>query len=97
MTPNEFANMLVSETDQAIRQFGEYTFSDKGPHEVLDVGVLADILRKKEAVDAGSCLQAAAECGKRYSKVASAVMSCLDDTPEEWWVAFCEAAPAVSF
>lgn len=47
--PQEVASMVASielKTKEAIEDFGEYNFTDKGPHEVMDIESICKDLRK---------------------------------------------------
>ncbi len=97
MSPNEFADLLVAETDQGIRMCGEHTFWDKGPHEVVNTSTLGLILEKMAGSEAGACLETAALRGKTYLRTCEAVISLLDDAPEDWWLDCCDACPSVEY
>lgn len=92
---NLFVGRVVHATDEGIRQFGEYHFSDKGPGEVMDVDQFADELRKMLPASAGERLEAVARKGKTYKKVADAILGQLDNTAEDWWEKCCENCPSV--
>lgn len=47
----------------ALRQFGQHTFTDKGPQETMDIGGLAERLRRAEASEAARVLRELAHSG----------------------------------
>lgn len=99
MSPQAKANWIFDVTHDlttAIEQFGLHTFFDKGPHEVMDVGVHANVLRELDGDVAGDWLQTLWETGGQKGKdVASAILGELDNMPQEWWDACCEVASSV--
>jgi len=70
----------LCEMNDAIKDFGEYTYGDKGPYEVMDIDSLALDFRAFEP-------DAAAEALVELSKVndnAESLASCLTGHLQEW-------------
>jgi hypothetical protein len=93
----EWALRVLSETKTAIKTFGRYSFDDKGPHEVMSIGVLADELRVLPPEEAGAYLEALAVLGPDYKTVADALLSTMDDASTPWWEVCCMACPSVEY
>lgn len=55
-----FVERCVSEINDAIEQFGSYSYGDKGPQEVMDLGPLLAELKKMPAQDAAQALRSVA-------------------------------------
>jgi hypothetical protein len=93
-TPEE----VIQYTKESIKEFGRYTFYDKGPREVMDINVIVKYLcslpiddicafiKKFRGKTAGNSERAA---------VARDIIGCLDDGPwtEEEFQRFCDASP----
>ena len=54
------ATRCVAEIKEAVRQFGSYSYNDKGPTEVMDVDSLVAELRQLAPADAASVLRVVA-------------------------------------
>ncbi len=53
---SNFAETAFNDLVQAKRQFGEYSYHDKGASEVMDLDPLLEILRKMSPKEAGNAL-----------------------------------------
>jgi len=94
---HEWATKVMEATDDAIRDFGRYTFGDKGPNEVMDLDLFTQELKAMAPAEAGARLEALAVCGKDYHTTASSILCGLDDQEEAWWETCCEACPSVDY
>lgn len=68
----------------AHKQFGEYTFGDKGPHEVMDID---DLARKFRAAGVDASIEAfkhILKSKKHGEQLASAIVGQLEDWDELW-------------
>lgn len=90
LTPGD----VLRDLDQAIGQFGEYTLTDKGAHEVMDIAPIARALREMEAPIAAQFL-ADLLAHEHGGSVVSAVLGDLDGAPEAWWDALMAAWPGL--
>lgn len=43
---NKFGDEIIAEINHARKQFGDYTFGDKGPYEVMNIDKLVNTLNK---------------------------------------------------
>lgn len=75
---------VVDDINVALRQFGEYTYYDKGAEEVFDVDALVAELRPLSGDEIGQILADVLtyEHGK---PVVSSVLSALDGVEDEKW------------
>ena len=92
-----FVARVVRATDEGIKQFGSYTFSDKGPSEVMDIDEFARELGKMRAADAGVILEKIAKCGSDYKRVADDILQQLDGSADDWWEECCLNCPSVEY
>jgi hypothetical protein len=78
---------IMQATDKAITQFGEYTFGDKGPHEVMNISVFSEILKGKPVKEVASILSQVLDNGnyRHASSVVDAIIGELDSMPEDWF------------
>jgi hypothetical protein len=70
----------------AIKAFGEYSYDDKGPLEVMDVDIFAKRWRLVEPAVAVAILQEVVRVvpdGRGY-RFASCILSAWDDGTDEW-------------
>ncbi len=83
---------LLKEMDEALKQFGEYPFFDKGPYEVMNLNPVVNGLSKCPAPQVVKFVREVLglESDPRYRyrlRLAAAIVSGLDDGPwtdEEW-------------
>lgn len=93
-TPEE----VISEMKVSIREFGRYTFSDKGPVEVMDIHNIAEYLLTlpTEAVyDFIKKLRGKTKINSDRELVARSLLVAIDTGPwtEEEFLRICEASP----
>lgn len=83
---------IMEEIDDALIQFGHYTFSDKGPWEVMDISTLVYKLKSKPVSEIANILKQVLDNYDKISKVGdykhaskavSAIISELDNM--EWF------------
>jgi hypothetical protein len=82
---NELTNECLTELSVALKQFGTYSFDDKGPYEVMDVESLARKLRGMPVAEVTTVLlelAASPEHNGRGNSLASVLVSELDDWDE---------------
>lgn len=75
---NPFSQKLLNELKQALKNFGTYSFDDKGPHEVMDVNSLVreyKILSLAEKMQVSKDLKS----NSRSNEVLIAILSELDE------------------
>lgn len=48
---------IIEQIDEARREFGDYTFGDRGPREVINIGKIADTLRVLPNLERGQILK----------------------------------------
>jgi len=83
--PGDLARSAINDMKAGIKEFGSYTYEDKGPHEVMDVGVHAAAFR-----EAGSALAIQAfhdlVDGKDHRQIslAAGIVGELEDWDELW-------------
>jgi hypothetical protein len=75
---------------EAVKQFGSYSYDDKGPHEVMDVDVYTDQFRVLDPVIAGNTLLHLAKRNGRAEMLVSDILCNLQE-----WDALFEAVPDV--
>lgn len=50
-TPSQVFSLIKQNIDEAVEQFGSYSFNDKGPHEVLDYDYILNTIRKLKPLE----------------------------------------------
>ena len=106
-------NRVLADLKNCIISYGQYTFLDKGPHEVFpidtyckefaklppeQVGEFLEDLNKMEP-RCGCCSSHACDVisNKFCRELASAFLNCLDEQPEEWFNKLCESTPSIEY
>ena len=88
------AHDIMEEIDYALIQFGDYTFSDKGPCEVMDISTLVQKLKGKTAKEVGEILSQVLDNYEKFSSsgeykhaedAVNAIVGEFDSMPEEWF------------
>jgi hypothetical protein len=80
---------VLAEMKAALKMYGEYTFFDKGPHEVMDLHTVTDFLKKQSAPEVVKFItEVLGDSTDRYRfKVAASIICGIDDGPwtdTEW-------------
>lgn len=66
------AFQIMDDLDDALKTFGSYTFGDKGPHEVMDVGSIRNKLKALPSIkDIGETLSQVLDNAENYCSEAS--------------------------
>ncbi len=76
---------IIKQLKTALKKFGEYSFLDKGPSEVMFVDPIVAELKKMSAADAGRVLKEVAGAHEHGQFLANHLVSCLDGQPEDWF------------
>ena len=80
------AMIIMNETDKAIKKYGEYSFDDKGPWEVMNFDSIIKDLKEKSVTEIANILSEVLDNYRNYNR-ASSVVSCiiseLDYLPED--------------
>lgn len=85
---NKLSLRIMNEIDDALKQFGEYTFSDKGPDEVMNISSIVRAFEDDDSEEVGKTLKdildyyAAGSSKGNYNNACATVatlISCLDD------------------
>jgi len=105
MTKEEWLVQTIDSLNFAIKNFGEYTFFDKGPREVMDVWAISKYLSTLSPEDAGVYLENLYHSNPRdeivndgHCKALANDLICgLDHMPEEWWNIMCNYSPSVGY
>jgi flagellar motor switch protein FliG len=91
---NPISHDIMEEIDDALIQFGHYTFSDKGPWEVMDISTLVQKLKTKTAKEVGEILSQVLDNYEKFSSsgeykhaeyVVNAIVGEFDSMSEEWF------------
>ena len=93
-TPEE----VLKDMKNAIRNFGRYTFNDKGPYETMDIYSQASYLKTlsvQEVHDFIKAIRGNTKLSSDEERVASALIVSIDDGPwsEEEFDFICDASP----
>lgn len=76
----------VAEIKYALKMFGEYTYNDKGPHEVMDMGSFISKFKALPALETKKILLEVLELDQQFGeKFVSAVLVDMQDVPDEYW------------
>lgn len=75
---------VIDDINKALRQFGEYTYYDKGAEEVFDVDALVSELRPLTGDEIGQIL-ADVLTYEHGRPVVSSVLSALDNVEDAKW------------
>jgi hypothetical protein len=105
MTKEEWLSRTIDSLKFAIKNFGEYTFFDKGPREVMDVRAISKYLSTLSPEDAGGYLERLYHSNPRdeivndgHCKTLANDLICnLDHMPDEWWNIMCNYSPSVVY
>ena len=83
---SELAIDIMNQIDEAIKLFGNYSFDDKGPYEVMDIKSIKNKLSKKSIKEIASILSEILDNYPNYEK-ASRLVECIigefDNLPED--------------
>jgi hypothetical protein len=82
------AHDIMKEIDDALIQFGQYTFDDKGPWEVMDIGTFVYKLKSMSVKEVATILSQVLDNYNDYNRASSAVNAIIgefDSMPEEWF------------
>lgn len=80
---NPISLSIIGKIDDALKQFGSYTFDDKGPYEVMDIGSIVYALKQKEVEEISTILSQILdnyENKKRSSSLVSTIIGELDES-----------------
>jgi hypothetical protein len=82
------AHDIMKGIDDALIQFGQYTFDDKGPYEVMDIGTFVYKLKSMSVKEVATILSQVLDNYNDYNRASSAVNAIIgefDSMPEEWF------------
>ena len=88
---NTMVNRIVNEVDEALKMFGTYTFSDKGPREVMDLDGIVDDMKQMHPEDAADVLCELLDMaqddvnGDYLEHFVEAALVDLQDVDDGWW------------
>lgn len=90
------ANDILVDLASALKQFGEYSFDDKGPDEVMDLDKWASKLRNLQADQAGRVMKLVGEGRKdgRGERLRDQFAIHLQDQPDQWFEVMLETSGA---
>lgn len=73
---------MLEEIELALKRFGEYTYLDKGPGEVMDVDVFVGEVRQLPVAEAGEVLLELAAASSYGAQLASDLLCDMQDWDE---------------
>ena len=76
------SNKYLDQVYEALNDFGSYTFSDKGPQEVMDTALIEEELRKLEAMEAAVILNELYDANEYTAMLVEYLFDALDDWDE---------------
>jgi len=76
------SNKYLDQVYEALNDFGSYTFSDKGPQEVMDTALIEEELRKLEAMEAAVILNELYDANEYTALLVEYLFDALDDWDE---------------
>jgi len=85
---------IVKQLKDALRDFGEYAFDDKGPREVMNIPPIVSELRAMNGSEAGKVMKEVAEKHDRGKALIDHLAACMQDSPDDWFDAMMEASGA---
>ena len=77
-------NEIIDDMEDGLKQFGEYTFCDKGPDEVMSFKFMPKI-KKLTGLEARALLEKVSEYSDHGETVANSIVMGLDHMPEDWF------------
>ena len=84
-TAKDFAKKAFGKLNAALKEFGTYSFDDKGPHEVMSIGILKSDLKAMSAEDALAVLKLmVARKDGRGQVLADAIICSYRNDEVEW-------------
>jgi hypothetical protein len=72
-TISDLASFIIDKLDYAIKQFGSYTFEDKGPDEVIDIPSIKNKLSNKPIKEIAKILSEVLDNYPNYGHASSLV------------------------
>jgi hypothetical protein len=81
------AENILEKLNEALTKFGTYSFDDKGPHEVMNIGAISDYIKTLSKEDAVAIIKEVIDV-EGYSKrkvLADAIVGDCDNMPEDWF------------
>ncbi len=85
MNKNEIVKNALDELQKAIKRFGEYSFDDKGPNEVMNIGPIVrniKTLSTEDMIDALITIGSSDVCEGRGFYLASCLVGDMEDIDE---------------
>lgn len=79
------AKIILDKMQVALKQFGEYTFCDKGPQEVMSLREITDELEKMKADEVGAILKEVKNHSDHGRILANALIDSLDHVLDDEW------------
>lgn len=80
------SKQILDELQSALKEFGTYSFDDKGPDEVMNLLPIITELKSLTAKQAGLILkEVASSKNERGKRLAESLVSDLDRMPDEWF------------
>ena len=76
---------IIEDMHYSLKEYGNYTFWDKGPQEVMDIDKWVSEMKDLSANKAKEFLEKVYDYSKEGSKVANCIISDLEDMPDDWW------------
>jgi hypothetical protein len=87
---------IIEQLESALKQFGEYSFDDKGPDEVMDTDAIRSQIDALPAEEAAAVLQALCDHSERGIELAGSLLNMMDSTEmdDDRWAALVSVEPA---
>jgi len=76
---------IIKKMNQAIKQFGEYSFQDKGASEVMDLESIANALKLETTENTKSILEDIYHHSENGKQLAGELVNSIDDADDDWW------------
>ncbi len=79
------AKEIIKQLEDALKEFGTYSFDDKGPSEVMDLSSIVADLNAQPVADVVKTLEVVSEASHRGSTLVSHILMDMQDIPDERW------------
>lgn len=90
------AQDILTELDEALKEFGTYSFDDKGPEEVMNLDGIVNTLNAMDVKEVVDILETVSAASDRAKTLVEHLLMDMQDIPDERWDALMESPKLAS-